>query len=207
MTYLLYARKAWGSVITEAALTLAGLEFEITGPRGEKAKGIPTLKSVNPLGQYPTLVCPDGWVMTESAAILFHIDDVAPKAGLVPSKRMAERRQFLKILQVINGNIYPTFTYADYPARFVSSQKAREELMDSTRKRRCSIWKQIEKEIQADPWMLGRRFSGLDLYAAAMSRWGPGRSWFEKNCPNVMSAANAAWDIDVLKPVWERNFG
>ncbi len=86
MTYALYARKGWGSAISEAMLAYASLDYELRDPKGNRAKGVPPLKEINPLVQFPTLVCPDGHIMTESAAILFHIDDMAPKAGLVPKR-------------------------------------------------------------------------------------------------------------------------
>ncbi len=46
--------------------------------RGRSATGC---SSLNPLGQVPTLVLPDGRVMTESAAIILHLADQAPQAG------------------------------------------------------------------------------------------------------------------------------
>ncbi len=207
MTYILYARRGWGSAITEAALTLTGLPFALSGARGEPGKGIPPLKEINPLGQWPTLICPDGAVMTESAAILFHLDDVAPKAGLVPGKRAKERRAFLRWLQVIVGAVYPTFTYADYPGRFVSSKAARKELVENSAARRKEIWLDVESAIEPNPWVLGTRFSGLDIYVKVMSHWGPRRTWFAAHCPKLYSAAKAAEAIPALVPVWKRNYG
>ncbi len=207
MTYALYARKGWGSAITEAALTCAEVDFELLGARGDPSKGFPPLKEANPLGQWPTLLCADGTVMTETAAILFHLDDVAPKAGLVPPKRARERRAFLRWLQVIVGAIYPTFTYADYPGRYVSAKVAQKELVDNIAQRRKTIWIQIEGELQPSPWFLGARFSGLDIYAAVMTRWGPRRKWFAAHCPKLMSVAKQADAIPALVPIWKRNFG
>jgi GST-like protein len=206
VTYALYTRKGWGSAISEAALTLAGVEFELREPRGHKARGIPSLKAVNPLGQFPTLVCPDGTVLTESAAIMFHIDDTAPEAGFVPPAGAPERRAFLRWLQFIVGAIYPTFTYADYPARYVTATDARKELVESIKKRRKSMWLQMEDAIEPNPWFLGQQFSALDIYTAVMTRWGPGRRWFARHCPALTSVALQADNIETLAPVWTRNF-
>jgi len=207
MAYVLYARKSWGSTIAEAGLHLARLPYELTGARGEPAKGIPPLKETNPLKQWPTLICPDGEIMTESAAILMHIGDVAPESSIVPPRDAPERRQFLRLLFMIAGNIYPSFTYEDYPGRFVSSKTARKELVENSQERRKGVWLQIEAAIDPTPWVLGTRFSGLDIYAGVMTRWGPRRTWFAAHCPKVMSAAEAAHAIPALAPVWKRNFG
>jgi len=206
MPYALYARKSWGSAIAEAALTLAGVDFDLVDARGAPARRIPPLEAVNPLGQWPTLVCPDGFVLTESAAIVFHLGDIAPAAGLVPRARAAERRAFLRWLQVIVGAIYPTFTYADYPARYVSGARARKELVESIQQRRKDIWLGIEAAIEPNPWFLGQRFSALDIYVAVMTRWGPRRRWFAQHAPRLTAVARAADAHEALRSVWQRNF-
>lgn len=206
MTYRLYHRPGWGSAIIEAALIVAGLDF-VTSATGDPKKKMPLIRKVNPLGQYPTLILPDGTYMSESAAILLHLGDVVPEAGLVPPPGDPTRDHFLRLLITIVGAIYPTFTYADYPEQYVSSAKAQKELVDNSRERRKRIWRQIEAAITPNPWVLGERFSGLDLYVAVMTHWGPGRQWFEEECPKLMSVAHAADAIPVLAPMWKRNFG
>jgi hypothetical protein len=76
-----------GSAIVEAALALSGLPYEtemldIWRPGPERDR----LFQLNPLGQVPVLVLPDGSVMTESAAMVLHVIDLAPGAGLAPSR-------------------------------------------------------------------------------------------------------------------------
>ena len=124
-----------------------------------------------------------------------------------PPKRSKERREFLRWLQVITGAIYPTFTFADYPGRYVTGKKSQKELVDNVVERRKTIWLQIESAIEPDPWFLGTRFSGLDIYASVMTRWAPQRKWFASNCPKLLSAARQADGIPALIPVWKRNFG
>jgi glutathione S-transferase len=48
--------------------------------------------TVNPLGLVPTIRTDDGEVLTENAAILQYIADMAPAAGLAPSGGMARSR-------------------------------------------------------------------------------------------------------------------
>ncbi len=56
------------------------------------------IRSYSPLGRVPTLALEDGEVLTESAAILDHLDSVVgPKRALVPPKGIP-RRQVLQLM-------------------------------------------------------------------------------------------------------------
>ena len=90
------------------------------------------LAKVNPLAQVPTLEMPDGAVMSESAAITLLLADITGKDSLVPGATAKERAKFLRWLVFIVANIYPTFTYADDPSRFVSVNAARDPFRAAT---------------------------------------------------------------------------
>ena len=131
--YHLIASKACGSMIVEAALALARLPHEVeTIPYVEPGPQRDRLLALNPLGQVPTLILPDGRAMTESAAIFLHIADVAPQAGLVPALTDAARPMFLRWLEFIVAAIYPTFTYGDDPARWTGDEAAVKHLRQAT---------------------------------------------------------------------------
>jgi len=51
----------------------------------ESAAARERLRAINPVAQLPTLVTPDGSVMTESAAITLHLAEVTGDDSLVPS--------------------------------------------------------------------------------------------------------------------------
>jgi GST-like protein len=180
-----------GSAIVEAALALSGLPYEtemleIWQPGPERDR----LFQLNPLGQVPVLILPDGCVMTESAAMVLHVIDQAPDAGLAPGPNDATRPAFLRWLVFLVASIYPTFTYGDYPGRYVNEQDARDELRAVTDAECQRYWRQIETSI-AGPWMLGETRSALDLYVWVMSHWRPRRPWFASYCPNLSRIADA----------------
>ena len=62
------------------------------------------------------------------AAITLLLADIAGNDSLVPAPGAPERGKFLRWLVFIVANIYPTFTYADDPSRFVSVNAARDPL-------------------------------------------------------------------------------
>src|SRR5262249_19465664 len=175
--------KGCGSTIVEAALVLCDIAYEreeldYTNPE-QRAK----LAAVNPLAQVPALVMPDGGVMTESAAIVLHLDELVPEAGLLPSPRDPLRRDALRWLVFIVAALYPTWTYGDEPAKWAGP-----ELRESTDAHRKKLWQQLEGEARG-PWFLGPRFSALDVYISIMTRWRPGRAWFAESCPKLAAIA------------------
>src|SRR5262245_27627047 len=107
--YHLIASKATGSMIVEAALALSKLPYDVEMiPYVEPGPQRDRLLSLNPLGQVPTLLLPDGRVMTESAAIILHLADEVPDANLIPPPNDPARPMFLRGLAFIVAAIYPT---------------------------------------------------------------------------------------------------
>jgi GST-like protein len=204
---LLLGCKGCGNVIVEAAFGVAGIPVDYEEvDYSDDSPTRPRLLKVNPLGQVPTLVLPDGTVMTESLAMLHYIDDLAPRAGLIPPKGDPRRAAFYRWAVFLIAAVYPTYTYGDDPKKWVSDEAASKLLRESTDKHRQALWKQLEAEAKG-PWFLGERFSALDLYLAAMTRWRPGVLWFAKNTPKCVDIAKRATALPAVAPVMARNFG
>jgi GST-like protein len=205
--YTLWGRQGWGSTIVEAQLELYGLKYryepveDLFRTPGAREK----LEKVNPLAQVPTLVMPDGSIMSESAAITLLLADVTGSESLVPGPGAPERAKFLRWLVFLVANIYPTFTYADDPARFVSVNAARDPFRAATDAYAQRLWRQVEREA-GTPWFLGERFSALDIYVDIMTRWRPKRGWFEIETPRLFAIARRADALPELADVWKRNF-
>ena len=102
---------------------------------------------------------PDGSVMSESAAITLLLADITGKDSLVPPANARERAKFLRWLVFIVANIYPTFTYADDPARFVSVNAARDPFRAATDAYAQRLWQQIERRSR-QPVVPGRALLG-----------------------------------------------
>jgi GST-like protein len=204
--YTLYGRPGWGSVIAEAQLVWYGLPFRMieVGDLFASAEAREELQKVNPLAQLPTLLLPDGRLMTESAAITLHLADVAGSTELVPPPDAPERPVFLRWLIFLVANIYPTFTYADEPTRFVpeACAQAFRANVDAYSQR---LWGMVAAEAR-QPWFLGERFSAMDIFIAAMTRWRPRRGWFAKAHPQLHALALRAEAKPRLVEVLRRNF-
>jgi GST-like protein len=207
VTYRLYGRPGWGSAIVEAQLAWYGLSFTVE-PVGDMLRDPEArrkIEDINPLAQLPTVVMADGTVMSESAAITLLLADITGKDTLVPGPKAAERAKFLRWLVFIVANIYPTFTYADVPARFVEVEAAQAPFVKTLDAYRQKLWRQLES-VAAEPWFLGERFSALDLFIAVMTHWGPKRPWFETETPKLFAIARRADALPELAEVWRRNW-
>jgi GST-like protein len=155
----------------------------------------------NPLAQVPTVIAPDGGVLTESAAIVQIIDELAPAAGLLPPAGDPLRRDALRWLTFVIAAIYPTFTYGDDPAKWGCG----EELARATNAHREALWRYLEAGVVRGPWFLGDRFSALDVYVAVMTRWRPRRAWFAEHAPKLHAIAVAVDRDPRLARVWADN--
>jgi GST-like protein len=204
--YTLWGRPGWGSALVEAQLDWYALPFdyETVGDLFKDPDARARLEKINPLAQVPTLVMPDGSVMSESAAITLLLADVTGGDSLVPGPGAPERAAFLRWLVFLVANIYPTFTYADDPARFVSVSAARDPFRAATDAYAQRLWRQVEGAAGA-PWFLGERFSALDIYIGVMTRWRPRRGWFETETPRLFAIARKADQRPELKETWRRN--
>jgi GST-like protein len=206
--YHLYARPGWGSVIVEAQLAALGLPFEIedVGDLFASEDARRALAPRNPLTQVPTLVLPDGSEMTESAAITLHLADASGRDDFVPRPNEPTRAQFLRWLVYLVANVYPTFTYADDPKRFVRDDEAAATAFGKTvDDYRCTLWRHVEAAALA-PWFLGERFSALDIYLATMTHWRPGRKWFDEQAPRLAAIARRTGADARFEATWRRNF-
>ena len=202
--YVLYGVPGWGSVLAEAMLAWCAAPVRIEDVAGFDRDGPSRdrLLAVNPLAQVPTLVLPDGTVMTESAAIALLLSELHPEAGLAPPPGAPGRAGFLRRLVWLVANVYPTFTYGDYPERWGGGGLA--AATDAHRER---LWRVFEAETGDGPWVLGDGFSALDIFVGAMTRWRPRREWFAAQCPKLAAIAARTDALPRLRPVWQRNFG
>jgi GST-like protein len=207
MTYELYGTAGAGSAIVEAMLTLAGVAYDmVEAAPWEEGPHLARLRALNPLVQVPTLVLPDGAVLTESAAIALYLAERYPGAGLAPAPQDAERARFLRWLVFLVADVYATFTIGDEPSRWVEGEAAQSALRRSTDEYRKKLWITLERESQAAPWFLGARFSALDAFIAVMVHWRPRRAWFSEHCPKLDAIARQVARRPELAGIWARNF-
>jgi len=203
-SYIVFSRPGWGSTLVEAMLEFAGLPYSVEPvdpltPSSARDR----LQALNPLVQVPTLLLPDGSVMTESAAIGLYLADTIP--GLAPPAGSPDRAAFLRWLVFLVAAVYPTFVFGDFPARLLSDPAAQKEFKANTDAMRERLWRQVEQAAAASPWFLAGGFSALDIFVAVMTKWPPRRAWFAAQCPKLHAIAVLTDREPRLASVWARN--
>ena len=206
--YTLYGSKGSGSAAVEAALTLAGIDFRgVEAASWEPGPGLDELKRVNPLAQIPTLVLPDGSVMTESAAILIHLGLAHPASDLLPADP-SRRAQIVRGLVYIPANCYAAIGIIDYPERWCSNadDAMKKRIRAGTTARLHYLWDVFADTFPAQPFLTGERLGALDLLAAVVSKWSGTRKHLAASRP-AFSALFARIESDPrVAPIFARHW-
>ena len=204
--YILYGARGSGAAVVEAALVLAQLPFRtVDAASWEPGPGLDALKEVNPLAQIPTLVMPDGAVMTESAAILIHLGLAHPASGLLPTDA-AQRAQSIRGLVYIAANCYSAIGIIDYPERYCTSpgKPVRERIIAGTRTRLHAMWDAFADTFPAHPYLDGPQLGALDLLAAVVSKWAGTRQHLASSRPAFSEHVQAVERDPRVAPVFAR---
>lgn len=206
--YTLFGTQGSGAASIEAALTLAGVQFRLVGAAaGEPGPDLDELRRVNPLGQVPTLLLPDGSVLTESAAILIHLGLEYPGIGLLPAG-VAAQAQAIRGLVYIAANCYPAIGIIDFPERWCANADAEtgERIRTGTRERLHYLWEIFADTFPARPFLTGEFLGAVDLLAAVVSKWSGARGHLVTSRP-AFSALLARIESDPrVAPIFTRHW-
>jgi GST-like protein len=206
--YTLFGSQGSGSAAVEAALALAGLPCRIVRASSwEPDSAQAELRRVNPLGQIPTLLLPDGSVLTESAAILIHLGLENPASALLPAAPAA-RAQAIRGLVYIAANCYAAIGVIDYPERWCADpdQTTNERIRIGTRRRLHEQWGLFADQFPATPFLSGAAVGALDLLAAVVSRWSGARAHLRAERPAFHATLEAIDGQPALAPIFARHW-
>lgn len=205
--HTLYGSQGSGSAAVEAALELAQLPFRsVRASTWEDDSAQAELRGVNPLGQIPTLVLPDGSVLTESAAILIHLGLEHPESDLLPAAAPL-RAQAIRGLVYIAANCYSAIGIIDYPERWLADADAagNERLRRGARARLHHHWTVFADQFGG---ALGRgvRPGALDLLAAVVSKWSGARAHLRARRTPVLTQIEAIERHPAVAAVFARHW-
>jgi GST-like protein len=203
----IYGAKGSGSVIVEAALTLAGVPYHVEEqPLLASDQGDQRAGAVNPLHQVPALVFPGGETMTESAAILIWIADRYAGAGLAPAPLSRRRAAFLRWMMFISSQIYALYWIRDDLTRLAADKAHEAVIQERTAERIAHCWRVMDAQVSPGVYILGDELSVLDLYVTVISRWGPRRTRFYAEAPKLAEVVRRV-DADTrLQALWAERF-
>lgn len=205
--YTLYYDNQTGSAAPMALLDLIGAPYE-TRHIDIHAPDHPTaeFRAVNPLGQIPTLVMPDGQIVSESGAMMIAIAEAHPESGMAPALGTPARPAFLRWMVYLAANVYPAVRRIYYSGDVVENEAVHDEVRRLAMVELQRDWTVMESSLTPAPYLLGAAPTALDLYAAMLSRWAIDQDWFRKACPKLAGARDRIEADPKVAAVWRENF-
>ena len=203
--YKLYARNGAGSVAVEALLAACGADYEvIVLNRKPDGSFEDFFLAINPKAEVPTLALPDGTVMTESAAMMIHISEQFPKAGLAPQPGEPGRAQFLRWQVYLAAALYGSDLRLFYPQRYTTDPQGAEGVKARAEEMMAHEFAIYAQALGNKTFMLGK-LSAVDIYAAMLCTWAPDMGSLFTKHPNLKRMYEAVLMNDAVRKVWARN--
>jgi glutathione S-transferase len=164
----LYYMTGAGSLASHIALEWAAGGYEAVRMTRSRLRS-PEFLMLSPMGTVPVLLHED-LCLTESVAILAHIADVHPAAGLWSGTGWSARARTLQWLAFLNSEVHKAFAPIFYPERFRFGEARVEDIVAAARTRVRSLLGRIERQLAGLSWLSGER-SIADAYLFVMLRW------------------------------------
>ncbi|WP_180682903.1 glutathione S-transferase family protein [Tepidicella baoligensis] len=205
MSLKLYYAPGACSFVPHSLLELAGVPFEPVMVKLHKGEHrTPEYLAMNPRGQVPVLV--DGAdVITQIVAIVLHLDQRLPEAGLLPQAGL-ERTRVIETFVWMNNTVHPMFTHVFMPQKFTDDAAAQAAV-----KAHCvRLYRELLGEIEAmvakkaTPWLTGANPGVLDAYALTLLRWGGFAGIDPTSLPHTWALAQAFAALPAVARVVER---
>lgn len=150
-------------VLREAGIDVALERVDLA--KGEiLASGVP-FKQVNPKGYVPALDLGDGNVLTEGAAMVQHLADTHPDAGLAAPAGTVERARINEWLTFLSSELHKAFSPLFSPA---SGEPAKSDAIAKVTGRLAFV-----ESVLADgrDYLTGPRFTIADAYLFTLANW------------------------------------
>jgi glutathione S-transferase len=169
--YTLYYSPGTASLVVHLALLEIGCPFRLEKVDFSKdAQHSAEYMRINPRGQVPTLLI-DGKAYFESAALLMLLAERHPESGLAPPVGSDARPDWYQWIGFFSNSLAATYRYWFYP-RDLGADEHPPAIRAALQARIEGTWAQVDAHLQArGPYVLGTRFSGVDLLATMLMRW------------------------------------
>lgn len=164
----LYTLPGACSTACHIALRWSGLPFDVRVLARDELKA-PDFLAINPSGSVPALVDGD-FVLTQNAAILGYVADLAPGARLAGDGSPRQRAEATRWLAFVNADVHPAFHPLFGPARFMADESQHEALKAAARTRLRGMFERADEALRGRDWLAGFR-SHADPYLYVTLRW------------------------------------
>jgi glutathione S-transferase len=162
----LYTMPGACSLAANIVLREAGIPFDLVkvSHRTHKTSDGVDLNEINSKGYVPALVLDTGELLTENAALLPYIADLAPSAQLAPPNGTLERYRLVEWLAFINSELHKAFSPLFAP-------NASEDMKQYARGNLAKRLAWLSERLGSKSYLLGERFTVADSYLFVVLSW------------------------------------
>lgn len=208
--YKLYWAPDTGAMAPQIILEEVGADYELVVldyDAHEETKA--DYLALNPRGQIPALVLPDGMILTESAAMVLHIADAHPVANLLPPLGSSERARVYRWLFYAVANLYESYLRFYYSDRFADDATAASLIKQTAYLDIDKYWNLLENDLAENqsngPYLLGEQYSVIDPYLLMLVGWHQDPRALLNRCPCLEALFNAVRQRPAVSAIWAQN--
>jgi glutathione S-transferase/GST-like protein len=203
----LYWSADTGAFAVQVVLEELGLAYErvVTDTKAGQHRTA-GYRALNPMEQVPTLVLPDGTVLTESAAMVLHLCDTHPEAGLLPPPGTSARALAYRWLFWLATGLYESDLRYYYPDRYTSEPGGAAGVRQAALERMDRLVAVAEEWLGAGPYALGEGHSAVDPYLFMLVLWHPARAGIFTRHPGLGEHARRLRARPAVQRIWAQHF-
>lgn len=200
MTYKLYWYAGSAAMAPHAILHETGADFLLIEAQSPYLKS-EEYREINPNGTVPTLVCEDGSLIYESAAICQFLAEQHPEMGLNPAIDDPQRGQYLQWMMHLTNTVQEAMTIWWHPEQYTDVVEVQRKLRVESEARVDRLWRVIDRHLgENGPHLCGDSFLTCDYYLAMLVRWTRGMAKPGENFTNI----NRLVKIAMARPAYAK---
>jgi glutathione S-transferase len=159
---------SFGSIV---ALEWSGAKYRLCRVAMPDMVSTADYKRINPVGETPTLMLPDGRFLSESMAILGHIAAKTIDKGLGFEPGSPDDDRLKQMLAFLNTSFFNAFSPLWYAVEHDLTDEARHALRAYGIAKVEQAHAQLETLIDGREWLIGEKRSLADAYFTGIARW------------------------------------
>ncbi len=206
MVYKLFYALGSAAMGTRVILEEIGAPYELIQTTIDMDEPRPPEQlALNPNGWIPVIIWGEN-AMYECAAITVFLCDRHPEAKLAPAVDDPDRGLYLQTLVYFSSSVQNAFQLNYYPERFADTPADEPSAQRRGNRRLRETWKVIDDQIGDNEWVLGERFSAVDIYLFMLTTWlqtSRGHPSVDE-FPNVKRIADAVLPRKSVQLVYEK---